>query len=94
MFLKKLYNENHKVILFSQFTTLLDILEDYLNYRKYKYCRLDGSTPIEVRDENIKNFQNPNSDLFIFILSTRAGGLGITLTAADTVIIYDSDFNP
>ncbi|CAK65282.1 unnamed protein product (macronuclear) [Paramecium tetraurelia] len=94
MFLKKLYNENHKVILFSQFTSLLDILEDYLNYRKYKYCRLDGSTPIEVRDENIRNFQNPDSDLFIFLLSTRAGGLGITLTAADTVIIYDSDFNP
>ncbi|CAD8079411.1 unnamed protein product [Paramecium primaurelia] len=94
MFLKKLYNENHKVILFSQFSTLLDILEDYLNYRKYKYCRLDGSTPIEVRDENIRNFQKPNSDLFIFLLSTRAGGLGITLTAADTVIIYDSDFNP
>ncbi|CAD8104118.1 unnamed protein product [Paramecium sonneborni] len=94
MFLKKLFNENHKVLLFSQFTTLLDILEDYLNYRKYKYCRLDGSTPIEVRDENIRNFQKPNSDLFIFLLSTRAGGLGINLTAADTVIIYDSDFNP
>lgn len=94
MFLKKLFAEKHKVLIFSQFSTLLNILEDYCNYRKYKFCRLDGSTKLEDREAQIASFQEPNSDIFIFMLSTRAGGLGITLTAADTVIIYDSDFNP
>lgn len=75
-------------------TMVLDILEDYCNYRMYKYCRIDGSTDMTSRDNQIDAFMVEGSDKFIFLLSTRAGGLGINLTAADTVIIYDSDFNP
>ncbi len=93
--LKKLYSEKyHKILIFSQMTMVLDILEDYCNYRTYKYCRIDGSTDMNSRDEQIDTFMTPGSDKFVFLLSTRAGGLGINLTAADTVVIYDSDFNP
>jgi SWI/SNF-related matrix-associated actin-dependent regulator of chromatin subfamily A member 5 len=93
--LTKLYAEgNHKVLIFSQMTMVLDILEDYCNYRLYKYCRIDGSTDMNSRDSQIEQFMAEGSDRFIFLLSTRAGGLGINLTAADTVVIYDSDFNP
>lgn len=93
--LKKLFTEGrHQVLIFSQMTMVLDILEDYLNYREYKYCRIDGSTDMTSRDEQIENFMHPDSDKFVFLLSTRAGGLGINLTSADTVIIYDSDWNP
>jgi SWI/SNF-related matrix-associated actin-dependent regulator of chromatin subfamily A member 5 len=73
---------------------VLDILEDYCNLRMYKYCRIDGSTDMTSREMQIDSFMAEGSDRFIFLLSTRAGGLGINLTAADTVIIYDSDFNP
>ena len=73
---------------------VLDILEDYCNYRMYSYCRIDGSTDMNSRDSQIDSFMQPDSGKFIFLLSTRAGGLGINLTAADTVVIYDSDFNP
>ena len=93
--LKKLHAEgNHKVLIFSQMTMVLDILEDYCNYRVFNYCRIDGSTDMNSRDAQIDAFMAEGSDQFIFLLSTRAGGLGINLTAADTVIIYDSDFNP
>ena len=73
---------------------VLDILEDYCNYRQYRYCRIDGSTDMNSRDSQIEAFMAEDSQKFIFLLSTRAGGLGINLTAADTVVIYDSDFNP
>eukprot|EP00057_Strongylocentrotus_purpuratus_P019153 XP_011673627.1 PREDICTED: lymphocyte-specific helicase-like [Strongylocentrotus purpuratus] len=81
------------VLIFSQFTTMLDILEDFCHMRSHQYCRLDGTTSLEDRQERMKEF-NSNPDVFLFLLSTRAGGLGINLTAADTVIIYDSDWNP
>jgi len=80
-----------QVLLFSTFTSLLDLLEDYLLMRNYSYVRLDGSTKVEDRQAHIKAF-NTDTSLFIFLISTRAGGLGINLSSADTVIIYDSDW--
>ncbi|XP_046538934.1 chromodomain-helicase-DNA-binding protein 1-like isoform X4 [Equus quagga] len=87
-----LYSRSHRVLLFSQMTQMLDILQDYMDYRGYSYERVDGSVRGEERHLAIKNFgQKP---IFIFLLSTRAGGVGMNLTAADTVIFVDSDFNP
>merc|ERR1712038_973628 len=72
---------------------LLDVLERYLKIRSHRYLRLDGQTPVQERQELIDKF-NRDEQIFIFILSTRAGGLGINLTAANTVILHDLDFNP
>jgi len=72
---------------------MMDLMEEYLIYRQYKYLRLDGSSKLEDRRDMVMDWQT-RSDIFIFILSTRAGGLGINLTAADTVIFYDHDWNP
>ncbi|KAK3908753.1 Lymphoid-specific helicase, partial [Frankliniella fusca] len=91
--LTRLKERGHKVLLFSTFTSLIDILEDYLSLRSYRYVRLDGSTKIEDRQIAIKEF-NFDPDLFLFLISTRAGGLGINLASADTVILFDSDWNP
>ncbi|KAH9613368.1 hypothetical protein KSS87_004845 [Heliosperma pusillum] len=91
--LKRLRANNHRVLLFAQMTKMLNILEDYMNYRKYRYLRLDGSSTIMDRRDMVRDFQR-RSDIFVFLLSTRAGGLGINLTAADTVIFYESDWNP
>ncbi|XP_022925143.1 DNA helicase INO80-like isoform X2 [Cucurbita moschata] len=91
--LKRLRAENHRILLFAQMTKMLNILEDYMNYRKYKYLRLDGSSTIMDRRDMVREFQLRN-DIFVFLLSTRAGGLGINLTAADTVIFYENDWNP
>lgn len=73
---------------------VLDILEDYCWLRQYKYCRLDGNTAHEDRQRDIDMFNAPGSEKFIFMLTTRAGGLGINLASADIVILYDSDWNP
>ena len=91
--LRQLRNEGHRVLLYFQMTRMIDLMEEYLTYRNYKYCRLDGSTKLEDRRDTVHDFQT-RSDIFIFLLSTRAGGLGINLTSADTVIFYDSDWNP
>ncbi|XP_071720212.1 chromatin-remodeling ATPase INO80-like [Rutidosis leptorrhynchoides] len=91
--LKRLRAGNHRVLLFAQMTKMLNIIEDYMNYRKYRYLRLDGSSTITDRRDMVKDFQLRN-DIFVFLLSTRAGGVGINLTAADTVIFYESDWNP
>jgi len=80
-------------LLYFQMTRMIDLMEEYLTYRQYKYCRLDGSTKLEDRRDTVSDFQNDPS-IFVFLLSTRAGGLGINLTSADTVIFYDSDWNP
>ncbi len=93
--LKKIKNEtNDKVLIFSQMTTLLNILDDYCRYRNFAYLRMDGQTSSIDRDKRIEEFQDKNSDKWIFLISTRAGGLGINLHAANIVILYDSDWNP
>ncbi|KAF9552389.1 SNF2 family DNA-dependent ATPase [Agrocybe pediades] len=96
--LRALFERKHKVLLFSQFTTMLDIIEDWaVDYMKWPICRIDGSTPPLERREQMNRFQNGGDDPSapcLFLLSTRAGGLGINLVAADTVIFYDQDWNP
>uniref|UniRef100_A0A673CSN8 SWI/SNF related, matrix associated, actin dependent regulator of chromatin, subfamily a, member 4 n=1 Tax=Sphaeramia orbicularis TaxID=375764 RepID=A0A673CSN8_9TELE len=92
--LPKLRATNHKVLLFCQMTSLMTIMEDYFAYRSFKYLRLDGTTKAEDRGMLLKTFNDPESEYFIFLLSTRAGGLGLNLQSADTVVIFDSDWNP
>jgi DNA helicase INO80 len=89
----KLKEGGHRVLLYFQMTRMIDLMEEYLTYRNYKYLRLDGSTKLEDRRDTVHDFQT-RPEIFIFLLSTRAGGLGINLTSADTVIFYDSDWNP
>ena len=92
--LPKLRAAGHRVLMFTQMTAVMTILEDYFSYRGYLSLRLDGSTPAEEREKRMYKFNSPDSPYFIFLLSTRAGGLGLNLTAANTVIIFDSDWNP
>ena len=92
--LPKLKATNHKVLVFCQMTNLMNILEDFLRDQGFKFLRLDGSTKSECREELLKEFCAAGSDHDIFLLSTRAGGLGLNLQVADTVVIYDSDWNP
>ncbi|RAL44280.1 hypothetical protein DM860_015640 [Cuscuta australis] len=92
--LPKLRKAGHRVLLFSQMTRLMDILEIYLQLNEFKYLRLDGGTKTEERGSLVKQFNAPDSPYFMFLLSTRAGGLGLNLQTADTVIIFDSDWNP
>lgn len=104
--LSRLFEDGHQVLIFSQMTSVLNVMEDYLLFRKWKYCRIDGSTNIDERQKQMDAFnaektaskdgtRNFGDDRhFVFLLSTRAGGLGINLTAADTCIIFDSDWNP
>lgn len=88
-----LKRKGHRILLFSQMTRVLDIIQDYLFLRGYAYERLDGSVRGEERFLAVKNF-NDDPETFVFLLSTRAGGVGLNLTSADTVIFFDSDFNP
>ncbi|XP_044494198.1 probable helicase CHR10 isoform X3 [Mangifera indica] len=101
--LQKLYASKHRVLLFAQMTHTLDILQDFLELRKYSYERLDGSVRAEERFAAIRNFSASSSmrsseangnDAFVFMISTRAGGVGLNLVAADTVIFYEQDWNP
>ncbi|CAG2172705.1 unnamed protein product [Oppiella nova] len=92
--MRKLHNEGHRVLIFSQMTRMLDILEDFLEFEGYKYERIDGGITGSLRQEAIDRFNTPGAPQFCFLLSTRAGGLGINLATADTVVIYDSDWNP
>ncbi|KKA16881.1 hypothetical protein T310_9495 [Rasamsonia emersonii CBS 393.64] len=92
--LAKLKRDGHRVLIFSQMVKMLDILGDYMEYRGYQYQRLDGTIAAGPRRLAIDHFNAPDSDDFAFILSTRAGGLGINLMTADTVILFDSDWNP
>ncbi|XP_070689200.1 probable global transcription activator SNF2L2 [Pempheris klunzingeri] len=92
--LPKLQATNHRVLLFCQMTSLMTIMEDYFSHRNFLYLRLDGTTKSEDRAALLKKFNEEGSQYFIFLLSTRAGGLGLNLQAADTVVIFDSDWNP
>ena len=85
---------NHKILIFSQMTRLMDVLEKYFHYKGILYLRLDGNTKADDRGNQIQLFSDEKSEYKVFILSTRAGGLGLNLQAADTVIIFDSDWNP
>jgi len=92
--LTKLKRDGHRVLIFSQMVRMLDILGDYMDYRGHAYQRLDGTIAAAPRRIAIDHFNAPDSSDFCFLLSTRAGGLGINLMTADTVIIFDSDWNP
>ncbi|KAI8093601.1 SNF2 family N-terminal domain-containing protein [Halteromyces radiatus] len=92
--LPKLRQTGHRVLIFFQMTQIMSIMEDFMNYRGFAYLRLDGSTKSDDRSQLLQIFNAPDSPYFIFLLSTRAGGLGLNLQTADTVIIFDSDWNP
>ncbi|KAM5467950.1 chromatin remodeling complex Adenosinetriphosphatase [Microsporum audouinii] len=92
--LSRLFKQGSRVLIFSQMSRVLDILEDYCVFRGHEYCRIDGSTAHEDRIQAIDEYNRPGSEKFVFLLTTRAGGLGINLTTADIVILFDSDWNP
>ena len=92
--LPKLFLGGHKVLIFSQMVKVLDLLEELLKIKKYRYERLDGSTSASSRSASVERFNKKSCDRFVMLLSTRAGGLGLNLTSADIVIIFDSDWNP
>lgn len=92
--LPKFQATGHRVLMFFQMTQIMNIMEDFLRLRGMQYLRLDGATKADDRSELLRLFNAPNSPYFCFLLSTRAGGLGLNLQTADTVIIYDSDWNP
>lgn len=87
--LARLRQDGHRVLIFSQMVRMLDILSDYMQMRGYQHQRLDGMVSSDARKKSIAHFNSPGSPDFAFLLSTRAGGLGINLETADTVIIFD-----
>lgn len=94
MLLRSLFQKGNRAVLFTQFTMLLDVIEDYCILRGWKYSRLDGSTERARRNYLLKRFNEPNSEQFLFLMSTRSGGMGLNLQTADTCILFDSDWNP
>ena len=92
--LPKFQATGHRVLMFFQMTNIMNIMEDFMRLKGYQYLRLDGSTKSDERADLLKQFNEENSPYFCFLLSTRAGGLGLNLQAADTVVIFDSDWNP
>lgn len=92
--LPKLIASGHRMLIFTQFLSVLDLLERFLEGMKLKFARLDGGTTQSERQEAIDLFNRKDSPLSCFILSTRAGGVGINLTTADTIVLFDQDFNP
>eukprot|EP00961_Rhodomonas_salina_P167658 2259710-Rhodomonas_salina.1 len=92
--LRKAKEEGARVLVFSQMTRMLDILEDYCLFRSHAYCRIDGGVSAEEREVQIEDFMSEGSDKLLFLLSTRAGGLGLNLQKANWVVLYDSDWNP
>ncbi|KAH9075751.1 SNF2 family N-terminal domain-containing protein [Lactarius deliciosus] len=92
--LPKFFSTGHRVLIFFQMTKVMDIMEDFLKMMGYKYLRLDGGTKTDERAGHVQQFNAKDSEIMVFILSTRAGGLGLNLQTADTVVIFDSDWNP
>ena len=94
--LDRMHSKGHRVLLFTQMTRMMDVMEDYCVAKGWhgRYCRIDGNTSYELRESQIDDFNSPDSDKFLFLLSTRAGGLGLNLQTADVCILYDSDWNP
>jgi hypothetical protein len=92
--LPKLRSGGHRVLIFSQMTKVLDLIEDYLVYKRYGYERIDGTITGMARQSAIDRFTQKNSKSWLFLLSTKSGGTGLNLQAADTIIIFDSDWNP
>lgn len=90
----KILRNGHKILIFSQFVQLISIMCHFFDYRGIQHLKLDGAMNLEQRNENLKKFQDPDSEYRVFILSTRAGGQGLNLQEANTVIIFDSDWNP
>jgi SNF2 family DNA or RNA helicase len=91
--LRELESGGHRVLLFTQMARMLDVLEQFLALHGWRYVRLDGATKLTDRQLLIERF-NRDKRIFVFILSTRSGGFGLNLTGADTVVFYDSDWNP
>ena len=91
--LRKLKRGGHRAILFTQMSKMLDVMEEFINLHGYTYLRLDGTTSPEQRQILMTRY-NTNPKIFLFISSTRSGGVGVNLTGADTVVFYDSDWNP
>ncbi|KAK7309289.1 hypothetical protein RJT34_05880 [Clitoria ternatea] len=92
--LRCLFERKHKVLIFSQWVKVLNIMDYYFSEKGFEVCRIDGNVKLDERKRQIRDFNDVNSNCRVFLLSTRAGGLGINLTAADTCILYDSDWNP
>lgn len=92
--IKRARKDGNQTLIFSGFTTMLDILEDFCYYREVSYVRLDGNTDLDERERQIAEFVAPNSPHEVFLISTRAGGLGLNLMTANIVVLYDSDWNP
>ena len=92
--LPKLKASGHRVLLFCQMTRCMDLLEEFLALRGYHYIRLDGGTKTEERGALLEEFNEQSSEVFLFLLSTRAGGMGLNLQTADTVLMFESDWNP
>lgn len=92
--LPKMFATGHKVLIFFQWTTVMTLAQEWMTLKGWKNCRLDGSTSADVRQELLSTFNDPSYGYQVFLLSTRAGGLGLNLQSADTVILYDSDYNP
>merc|ERR1711871_1319847 len=93
-FLPSLKANRSRVLIFSQMVKMLDLLEDYMHYQGHKVARIDGNITGEKRRAAIEDFTKPGSETFVMLLSTKAGGLGLNLQCANTVIIFDSDWNP
>ena len=92
--LSRLKAAGSRVLLFSAFTLTLDVVQEYLAYRGHAFLRMDGSTNKIQRELDLRDYNAPHSSYFVYLISTRAGGVGINLATADTVILYDSDWNP